>query len=836
MNVPDRIVADPVSIAQPKQKPQQQNSSLIHKADEFFQKKVPLVDVMNAIKELKESIPTIHKMELKIAIQEDRLTDIMVLLNDRQAHNQDIESLMKIIQDDNEKKLRDIIKVQEERIKDIIFKKADIEQVQELLNMKASKTDYGDLYKKYSQLYIGLEPLIINQDILKGLCKRIEQDDKSPDIEERFHEINRSIQRFEQSLENRNQMFDQFKNMKKEMRTLNKQVALLYDEHIYSIDEDDSEDEIEKKRRKTQKLQNIKQMALIDSPKRKIVDSSDSEADQPEEPKGLKPPTEEDLRDNLKLYQNVHGFSDVYLQKQKVLEDYKPEKLFRYLQSQVNDNFHYELKELGKDHSLMKEIYSNQVKDQTLINQTLQHQLEGIDNLIENELLSQKKIEAKFKDFNVRIENLIKSFDADQQKIIRINEERLRRIVNLEADMHQLKAITTFLKSQKRQLNQYIRKEVEPIKEAKHKFDIGRLQISNDLSRLEQKLDVNCNFISNEIEHIKEPLQYQINDIKQEKDQILRELEKVYRNNRDLAVINSTLKDQYESSFVNSQSQLKSNAGLNQTILSWHSNSRERLQTRQSESRYKLYNNTTILNNKTFDGKLNQSLENGLISGDNDNLSPDIIQKKQKATFLDSRLDRIERPITSVSNAETQKPSQRKMRKNISRNNSRQMTQTANKHYQTQQMNSERKKAFENTQESLNNYGQKIIAQETYMKIDQNSEEENDSDFKRDKTQFKNFLHSDLNNVSINQTPNVLVKNLKKRGGNSKKGSQNQRNYSMNENNKNNLHVVVPTTEIMDKNDNSYDYQKFNSQGNSHSKAYSALRLNKFKHIFNHIN
>lgn len=89
---------------------------------------------------------------------------------------------MKVFQNDNEKRLKDIVRQQEERLKDFLNKKADIESIQDQLNMKASKTDYGELYKKYSQIYIGLEPLILNQDILKNLCKRILEAENSPDI------------------------------------------------------------------------------------------------------------------------------------------------------------------------------------------------------------------------------------------------------------------------------------------------------------------------------------------------------------------------------------------------------------------------------------------------------------------------------------------------------------------------------------------------------------------------------------------------------------------------------------------------------------------------------
>ena len=80
---------------------------------------------------------------------------------------------MKIFGEDNEKKLKEIIKIQEERLKDFLGKKADIETLGDLMNTKASKADFAELSKKYSQLYITIEPLILNQEMFKNLCRKI---------------------------------------------------------------------------------------------------------------------------------------------------------------------------------------------------------------------------------------------------------------------------------------------------------------------------------------------------------------------------------------------------------------------------------------------------------------------------------------------------------------------------------------------------------------------------------------------------------------------------------------------------------------------------------------
>ena len=86
-------------------------------------------------------------------------------------------------------------------------------------------------------------------------------------------------------------------------------------------------------------------------------------------------------------------------------------------------------------------------------------------------------------------------------------------------------------------------KEIEPIKEAWFMYEQLKMKLLDDIHRLESKFDLNCSFINNEIDTLKEPLQFQIQDIKQEKDVILRELEKVYQNNRELIIENLSLKD-----------------------------------------------------------------------------------------------------------------------------------------------------------------------------------------------------------------------------------------------------------------------------------------------------
>ena len=54
-------------------------TSNISKAEEYFFKKVPLVDVMNTMKDIKELLPSFQKLEEKVVIQEDKITDLMVL-------------------------------------------------------------------------------------------------------------------------------------------------------------------------------------------------------------------------------------------------------------------------------------------------------------------------------------------------------------------------------------------------------------------------------------------------------------------------------------------------------------------------------------------------------------------------------------------------------------------------------------------------------------------------------------------------------------------------------------------------------------------------------------
>ncbi|CDW83971.1 UNKNOWN [Stylonychia lemnae] len=681
MNVPDRINTDNIKIAQ------KSKNSLITKADEYFQKKVPLVDVMNSIKELKDMTPLMNKLELKIAIQEDKITDLMVLLNERQFQNVDVESKLKVFQEDNEKRLREIIKHQEERIKDFINKKADIQDLQDLLSTKASKVDYGELYKKYSQIYIGLEPLIVNQDILRNLVKKIQDSDSTPDVQQQISDLYRNFSRLEATIDNRDKLNQEFKAIKKEFKILSKQVQMLYEEHIYSVDGDDSEQEIEKKKRKTEKIQQLKQLALNAGNKDQDGEDDDSDmsdrSNSNDSTKGpqAKPPSEQQILQNRAQYMNLYGFSKQFLDQQKVLQEYTADKVFRYHQLQINEVCDYikkEVEKLKSNEKLMnfvnqfksefmsnKDQISSKIKHIEDSNNYLNGQVSQINNTIKNELLDQKKIHMRFKDFNIRLDNILTIFDENNDKSSKTHEDRLKRIVNLEADVHQLKSITNFLRSQKRELDMMIKNQVNPIKQAKYLYEESRNKLSSDISRLEQKLQSNTTFIANELENIKDPIQNQINDIKQEKNVIIRELKKVYRDNRDLEFENRFLKEA-ESQIVQSQSKIINL--LNMTVQSQNSLSRERVQSRKSESRQRLNQNQT---STTLEGAVNQqSFDVGTKSHERSQLS---VSPMTAGTFqaiginIENMRDKLIRPSTSVGK-QGQRTKFRNQRRNLTKN------------------------------------------------------------------------------------------------------------------------------------------------------------------------
>lgn len=43
--------------------------------------------------------------------------------------------------------------------------------------------DFGELQRKYSKLYLGLEPLIVHNDLLKILCLKLESQANETDTE-----------------------------------------------------------------------------------------------------------------------------------------------------------------------------------------------------------------------------------------------------------------------------------------------------------------------------------------------------------------------------------------------------------------------------------------------------------------------------------------------------------------------------------------------------------------------------------------------------------------------------------------------------------------------------
>lgn len=245
---------------------------------------------------------------------------------------------------------------------------------------------------------------------------------------------------------------------------------------------------------------------------------------------------------------NVYGYSQDYLEQEKVLNKYEAEKVIKYLQLQINeicDNFKSEFENLKQykqannefnlvksDFNVLKEFCQNNFQELEKTTHSIQMQLAQLQSQVRDEVLSQSSINTKFKEVQSRIDSFLKLLDEHHDNNSKSNDEWLKRIVNLEADVHQLTAVSNYLKQQRRELNQLFRKEISPIKNAKALFDKSRLQIYNQIKNVENKLELSCSFITNEIDNIKEPIQYQINDIKQEKDGILRELEKIYKHNR----------------------------------------------------------------------------------------------------------------------------------------------------------------------------------------------------------------------------------------------------------------------------------------------------------------
>lgn len=51
-------------------------------------------------------------------------------------------------------------------------------------------------------------------------------------------------------------------------------------------------------------------------------------------------------------------------------------------------------------------------------------------------MLTQNKINLKFREFNLRLDSILKTYDENSDKTVKINEERIKRIVNIEADVY----------------------------------------------------------------------------------------------------------------------------------------------------------------------------------------------------------------------------------------------------------------------------------------------------------------------------------------------------------------------------------------------------------------
>jgi hypothetical protein len=82
---------------------------------------------------------------------------------------------MQALMIENERRLKEVMRLTEERVQGMLFKKADREKTEEAIRQMISKSELTETMRKYRHMYNVLEPLIDNEDTMGRLISKLEQ-------------------------------------------------------------------------------------------------------------------------------------------------------------------------------------------------------------------------------------------------------------------------------------------------------------------------------------------------------------------------------------------------------------------------------------------------------------------------------------------------------------------------------------------------------------------------------------------------------------------------------------------------------------------------------------
>ena len=75
---------------------------------------------------------------------------------------------------ENERRLKEIVKLTEDRVQLLIYKKADREATEETISQLVTKADFTEGVRKLRQMHNALQPLFSNEELLQRLLKKLE--------------------------------------------------------------------------------------------------------------------------------------------------------------------------------------------------------------------------------------------------------------------------------------------------------------------------------------------------------------------------------------------------------------------------------------------------------------------------------------------------------------------------------------------------------------------------------------------------------------------------------------------------------------------------------------
>lgn len=178
-------------------------------AEEFFQKRVPLADMMNLMKEVKQQVPLVKRLDEKFREMEDELAKFKEMCNRKYTTNASVQSEAWEMRQMAQRDVNSMLKEQNERVENLFKDMATTQYLHDKLEKKCDREDYGDLLRKQTQLSIALAPVTKNEYTLRKLVSQVENEAEK---DKGINSLEETVQKLE-------------KKLKKDMKEINADIG-----------------------------------------------------------------------------------------------------------------------------------------------------------------------------------------------------------------------------------------------------------------------------------------------------------------------------------------------------------------------------------------------------------------------------------------------------------------------------------------------------------------------------------------------------------------------------------------------------------------------------------